>query len=77
MANIYEGRDERIGVRVEAHVQFYLIFVPTFALCLLATLLVMLTPWTWPRRFGSEDKRWFFGRAWDDAATLTELAFMG
>jgi hypothetical protein len=77
MANVYDGRDDRSGDRFVARLQFDLIFVATFALCVAAALLTLLMPWTWPRRRGSEDKRWFIGRAWDEAGTLTELAFMG
>jgi hypothetical protein len=77
MANTYDGHDDRSGDRVVARIQFDLIFVATFAFCVAAALLTLLMPWTWLRRLRSKDKRWFIGRAWDDAGTLTELAFMG
>jgi hypothetical protein len=63
--------------RVTDQVQFTLIFTTTFIVLAGAALIALLLPWTWSHRFGSDDKRWFIGKAWEDAGTFTELSFMG
>jgi hypothetical protein len=58
-------------------IQFCLIFIATFAVLVSMAFIALLLPWRWSSRFGSDDKRWFIGRAWEEAGTFTELSFMG
>jgi hypothetical protein len=77
MADICNGRDVRMSSRVTDQFQFALIFTALFVVLAGAAFIALLLPWTSSRRFGSDDKRWFIGRAWEDAGTFTELSFMG
>ncbi len=71
------GGNDRSSERIADQIQFALIFGITFILMTAARSFELLLPWKWARRFGSDDKRWFIGRAWEDASTFTELSFMG
>ncbi len=77
MARAIAGSDDLSRDRLVEQMQFGLIFVATFVLLVAAASVELLLPWTWPRRFRSNEKNWFIGRAWDNAGTFTELAFMG
>jgi hypothetical protein len=72
-----DGKDDRTNEWLAERAQFGFIFVATFVVFLAAAFVALLLPWTWSRRFESNEARWFVGRAWDDASTFTELAFMG
>jgi hypothetical protein len=72
-----EDGNERSNDRIVEQIQFNLIFAATFVAFVGRALLTLLLPWTWRRGFLSEDRRWFIRRAWDDAATFIELAYMG
>jgi hypothetical protein len=56
---------------------FTVIFAVAFISMIAARSLELLLPWKWAGRFGSAEKRWFIGRAWEDANTFAELSFMG
>jgi hypothetical protein len=77
MAYVVDNRDSRPSDRNSDQIQFCLIFIATFTVLLAMSLLALLLPWKWSRRFHSDDKRWFIGRAWEEAGTFTELSFMG
>jgi hypothetical protein len=72
-----DGGNDGARALVADQIQFGLIFIMTFILLLAAALVALLLPWKWARSFERNDKRWFFGRAWEDAGTLTEISFMG
>jgi hypothetical protein len=76
MTNKRNERSDLSIDRIVEQIQFNLIFAGTFVVLLGVALITLFLPWTWPRRFTSDDKRWFVGRAWDDAATFIELAYM-
>lgn len=77
MARNLDQRDGHSLDRVIEQVEFNAIFALTFIVLLVGALLALLLPWTWPRRLHSRDSGWFVGRAWQDASSFTELAFMG
>jgi hypothetical protein len=77
VANTIKGSDDLSRDRLVEQAQFAFIFVATFVVLVAAALVELLLPWTWPRRFKSDEKNWFVGRAWDNAGTFTELAFLG
>ncbi len=77
MARAIEGSADLSRDRLVEQVQFGIIFVASFVVLVAAASFELLLPWTWPRRFRSNEKNWFIGRAWDNAGTFTELAFMG
>jgi len=77
MTDVINARDDRTSDRIAERVQFGLIFTSSFVVFAAAASLALLLPWTWPRRFRSDDKRWFIERAWDDANMFAELSFMG
>lgn len=77
MSIIQERRDEYPLDRIAEQLQFNTFFLVAFVFLLMGAVLALLLPWTWPRRFQSSERRWFFGRAWDDAGSLAEFAFMG
>jgi hypothetical protein len=77
MAEKRVGENDRSSDRFADQAQFVLILVMTFILMAAARSVELLLPWKWARRFGSDDKRWFIGRAWEDASTFAELSFMG
>lgn len=70
-------RTDGASDRLVEQIQFNVIFAVAFAITLLGAVMSLLLPWTWTRRFLSDDKRWFVVRAWDDAGTFVELAYMG
>jgi hypothetical protein len=72
-----DGRIDGPADRVVEQIQFNLIFAATFAVFLVTALITLLLPWTWRRRLLSDDKKWFVKRAWEDAGTFVELAYMG
>ncbi len=76
MADRRDG-DGRTSDRHTDQIQFCLIFIATFVVLMAAAFVALLLPWKWSRRLHSHDKRWFIGRAWEDAGTFTELSFMG
>jgi hypothetical protein len=53
------------------------LFAAAFVALLGVELVSALLPWTWRRRLASSERSWFFGRAWDQAGTWVELAYMG
>jgi hypothetical protein len=63
--------------RILDQVEFFLIFITVFIVFAVAAFIALLLPWTWSRRFGSDDKMWLIGRAWKDAGIFTEISFMG
>ena len=76
----YSAADKNDGWasdRNSDEIQFCLIFIATFVVLVSMSLIALLLPWTWSSRFGSDDERWFIGRAWEQAGTFTELSFMG
>ena len=77
MSDVIDARDDRMSDRIAEQAQFGLIFISTFIVFAVAASVALLLPWTWARRFRSDDKRWFIERAWDDANNFTELSFMG
>jgi hypothetical protein len=76
MANERDGGGW-MSCRNTDQIQFCLIFIATFIALVSVSFVALLLPWKWSRRFHSDDKRWFIGRAWEDAGTFTELSFMG
>jgi hypothetical protein len=68
---------EAASDRIADRIQFYLIFAATFVTLLAAATVSSLLPWMRRDRSLLHDKRWFVGRAWDDASTFVELAYMG
>ena len=77
MADVINARDDRASDRIAEGIQFGLIFTSSFVVFAVAASVALLLPWTWPRRFRSDDNKWFIERAWDDANMFTELSFMG
>jgi predicted permease len=77
MTDVINACDDRMSDRIAEQIQFGLIFISSFVVFAAAASVALLLPWTWMRRFRSDDKRWFIERAWDDANTFTELSFMG
>jgi hypothetical protein len=69
--------DVQTNNRYVEQIQFCFIFTATFVVLAAAAFAALLLPWRWSRRFHSDDKRWFIGRAWEEAGTFTELSFMG
>jgi hypothetical protein len=69
----YSGSSDRMVEQIEAHALFVLAFVMLLSVALVSLLL----PWTWRRRLSSGEQKWFFGRAWDEAGTFVEFAYMG
>ncbi len=77
MADKRIGENDRSSDRIVDQAQFAVILVITFLVMAATQSFELLLPWKWSRRFRSDDKRWFIGRAWEDASTFAELAFMG
>jgi len=63
--------------RIADRIEFTAIFAGTFAVLLVGALVALLLPWTWSRRLAASENRWLIARAWRDANTITEFAFMG
>lgn len=77
MANKRAARNEGASGQIVEKLQFNLIFAMTFLVLSVAALITLLMPWTWRRRFLSNNNKWFVVRAWEDAGTFIELAYMG
>jgi hypothetical protein len=77
VARTINGSDDRSRDGLFEQVQFGLIFFATFVVLVAGALVGLLLPWTWPRRFRSDENKWFIGQAWHNAGTFTELSFMG
>jgi len=77
MSDKRDARNEVASDRIVEKLQFNLIFSVTFLVLSVVALITLLMPWTWQRRFLSGDNKWFVVRAWEDAGTFIELAYMG
>jgi hypothetical protein len=62
----------------KASIEYRLIFLVSFLLFVVATVIERLMPWTWLQASEDGQRRLsIVGKAWDAAETCTTYAFMG
>jgi len=77
MAEKFKGLDELARDRIVERIPFGFIFAAIFFALVANAFVELLLPWTWLRRFKSDENKRFIRRAWKNAATFAEIAFEG